>query len=187
MPHNVSSSSFVLNFAYAEAQEAAKNLEEVHTIYDKFLEFLRKDLEAFESRMETSHSALPPNGSQQQTNNAAGETSTLPAGFVTAGVQSQNSSFNTQSDDEKSPQSKELLEKRTQYGVAWIMCMRFARRAENLRSARAVFGKARRDRWAPWEVYEAAGKRLSQRCFDLGLTALRIQLLWSIIARRQLT
>ena len=75
-------------------------------------------------------------------------------------MQSQNSSFNTQSDDEKPTKSKELLDKRTQHGVAWIMYMRFARRAENLRSARAVFGKARRDRWTPWEVYEAAGMQL---------------------------
>ena len=31
-------SSFVLNFAYAEAQEANKNFEEVHAAFDKFLE-----------------------------------------------------------------------------------------------------------------------------------------------------
>lgn len=147
--------SFVLNFAYAEAQEAAKNLEEVHAIYEKFLEILRTDLETAETRVNASN----PNGSQQPSNGTSGETSTLPPGFVTAGVQSQNSSFNTQGDDEKPQQSKELHDKRTQYGVAWIMCMRFARRAENLRSARAVFGKARRDRWTPWEVYEAAGTK----------------------------
>lgn len=34
--------------------------------------------------------------------------------------------------------------------------MRFCRRAEGLKSSRAVFGKARKDKWTSWEVYEAA-------------------------------
>lgn len=37
------------------------------------------------------------------------------------------------------------------------MYMRFARRAEGLKPARSVFGKARKDKWISWEVYEAAG------------------------------
>jgi cleavage stimulation factor subunit 3 len=48
------------------------------------------------------------------------------------------------------------------------MYMRFARRAEGVKSSRMAFGKARKDRWAPWEVYEAAGMFLlapqSVRC-----------------------
>jgi cleavage stimulation factor subunit 3 len=67
-----------------------------------------------------------------------------------------NASFTTQG-DEKPPQNKELNEKRQEYGLAWTVYMRFARRAEGLKSARAVFGQARRDKWTPWEVYESAG------------------------------
>lgn len=40
--------------------------------------------------------------------------------------------------------------------MAWIMYMRFCRRAEGLKSYRAVFAKARKDKWTTWEVYEAA-------------------------------
>ncbi|KAF9487360.1 hypothetical protein BDN71DRAFT_1436920 [Pleurotus eryngii] len=36
------------------------------------------------------------------------------------------------------------------------MYMRFARRAEDIKSARAVFQRARKDRWVPWEVYDAS-------------------------------
>ena len=35
------------------------------------------------------------------------------------------------------------------------MC--FGRRAEGVKSLRGIFGKARRDRWISWEVYEASG------------------------------
>ena len=35
--------------------------------------------------------------------------------------------------------------------------MRFGRRSEGVKSFRGIFGKARRDRWIPWEVYEASG------------------------------
>ena len=40
--------------------------------------------------------------------------------------------------------------------------MRFGRRSEGVKSLRSIFGKARRDRWIPWEVYEASGL-----CFSL--------------------
>lgn len=126
-----------MNFAYAEALEADKKFEEVHATFDKFLEVLRKDLEAVETRVNAATPSLP-NGSQSQPNVAAD------------GAQSQSSEGGP-------PKSKELNDRRTEYGVAWIVYMRFARRAENLKSARAVFGKARRDKWTPWEVFEAAG------------------------------
>ncbi|THH30999.1 hypothetical protein EUX98_g3183 [Antrodiella citrinella] len=47
-------------------------------------------------------------------------------------------------------------DKRTQFGTAWIMYMRFARRAESSKAARDVFSKARKDNWVTWKVYEAA-------------------------------
>jgi cleavage stimulation factor subunit 3 len=90
-------------------------------------------------------------------------------------VTSNNSSFATQASDEKPPRSKELAERRTEYGVVWIMYMRFGRRAEGLQSSRTIFGRARKDRWTPWEVYEAAGKatrRLPGTWFILFISAL---------------
>ena len=35
--------------------------------------------------------------------------------------------------------------------------MRFGRRSEGVKSLRAIFFKARRERFIPWEVYEASG------------------------------
>lgn len=71
---------------------------------------------------------------------------------------SNNSSFNTQVSEDKPPQVSELVERRKEYGVVYIMYMRFGRRAEGVKSSRAIFARARKDRWVNWEVYEAAGK-----------------------------
>ena len=45
-------------------------------------------------------------------------------------------------------------------GLPYIVYMRFAR-IESVKTSRAVFGRARKDRWAPWEVSEASGAYLS--------------------------
>ena len=50
---------------------------------------------------------------------------------------------------------------RIEYGIAWSMYMHFERRSEGMKSLCGIFGKARRDRWIPWEVYEASGLCLS--------------------------
>ncbi len=130
--------SFVLNFAYAEAQEANRNYEEVHNTYEKFLEVLKKDLQEIEDRVTSANSS-------QST-----EMGNLSQGSIT--------SLDSQGSQESKPsRAKEISDRKTEYGLAWIVYMRFARRAEHLKSARSVFGKARRDKWTPWEVYEAAG------------------------------
>lgn len=55
------------------------------------------------------------------------------------------------------PKAKELEERRKEFGLVYTMFMRFARRAEGLKSSRAVFAKARREALIPWEVYESSG------------------------------
>ncbi|KAH9045764.1 hypothetical protein EDB85DRAFT_1908267 [Lactarius pseudohatsudake] len=136
--------SFLLNFACAEALELQGNLEEVHKVFERFLEALRRDLDNHEARIVTSATSSTVSTGAADIPNSQG-TEVIPA----------NASFTTQT-DEKPPQNKELSEKRQEYGLAWTVYMRFARRAEGLKSARAVFAQARRDKWTPWEVYESA-------------------------------
>ena len=166
--------SFVLNFAYAEALELQGDFTEVHATFDKFLETLRKDLEALESRVNASNGSSSSQQSQTQHNGDA------PASQQ--GPTSNHSSFNTQSSDEKPPKNKELCDKRTDYGIAWIVYIRFARRAEGLKSARNVFSKARRDRWTPWEVHEAEGAHRSLTLHPVRPSPEIVQPAWSIIA-----
>ncbi|KAI0687236.1 Suf-domain-containing protein [Earliella scabrosa] len=167
--------SFVLNYAYAEELERHGNFAEVHAVFDKFLKILSKDLEALEAKVNSANSSSSSIGSQQ------GQSKDGQAMDVTpAGVQSQNSSFNTQSSDDRPPKNKELTDKRTDYGNVWIVYIRFARRAEGLQSARTLFGKARRDRLTPWEVHEAEALmeyhcgnkdvQVASRIFEKGMT-----------------
>ena len=146
----------MLTFAYTEAQEIKKEFADVHTTYDKFLTLLRSQLETFEQTITSANTssstaaAAPTNGSGNGIVN--NHTSTTEPG-----IQSTNSSFNTQASDEKPSKNAELQRLRTEYGVAWIMYMRFGRRSEGVKSLRAIFFKARRERFIPWEVYEASG------------------------------
>ncbi|OCH93262.1 Suf-domain-containing protein [Obba rivulosa] len=164
--------SFVLNFAYAEALEIQENYEEVHAVFNKFVDILRADLDALESRLSSTNGPTSSNPALQSGAADVSPPTSQP------GSQSQGSSVNSQSSDEKNPKSKELVDRRTEYGIAWIVYMRFAQRSEGLKSKRAVFAKARKDRWTPWEVYEAAalmeyhcGKNveIASRIFERGL------------------
>jgi cleavage stimulation factor subunit 3 len=131
-----------------EALELQGNFEEVHKVFERFLEALRRDLDVHEARIAPSATSSTMSTGGAELIGSQG-TEIIPP----------NASFTTQS-DEKPFQSKELSEKRQEYGLAWTVYMRFARRAEGLKSARGVFAQARRDKWTPWEVYESAGASL---------------------------
>ena len=139
----------MLNFAYAEALELQSKFTEVHATFEKFLEVLRKDLEARETKLNASTFSSSSLSSQR----SVGDVSQLQTGTLTP-----KECFTTMSSTEDKPsKNKELADRQTDYGIAWMTYIRFARRAESLKSARSVFGKARRDRWTPWQVHEAEG------------------------------
>ncbi|KZV73632.1 Suf-domain-containing protein [Peniophora sp. CONT] len=139
--------SFVLNFAYAEALEleGAGSFSAVHELYTTFLATLRADLEQREEALANTSGEL--SGSQDNEMPDASQASLrMPNGF------------NAHAADEKNPARKDFAERRREYGVVWIMYMRFARRAEGTKAGRDTFGKARLDKLAPWQVYEAAAQ-----------------------------
>ncbi|KAJ2925795.1 hypothetical protein H1R20_g11295, partial [Candolleomyces eurysporus] len=145
--------SYLLTFAYVEVMEQKKDYAEVHATFERFLGLQSKVLDELQK-----NSPDAANGSFNETQPAS---------------QSTNSSFGSQSSDEKPPKLTELQERRTEYGLAYIFYMRFARRAEGLQALRKVFGKARKDKWAPWEVYEASAL-MEYHCFDDKAVASRI-------------
>lgn len=53
--------------------------------------------------------------------------------------------------------NSDLEDRKKEYALTYIIYMRFARRAEGVKASRSLFGKARRDKYASWEVYEAGG------------------------------
>ncbi|KAL9712323.1 mRNA 3'-end-processing protein rna14 [Leucoagaricus gongylophorus] len=176
--------SYLLNFAYAEAQEARKDLAEVHATYERFLDILRIELELQEKNVNQSvtlnanGSASPTNGSTTAEHGGSGDINmgeAVPAPVISPNSSQQSQGSSTQDDDHR---TKELAERRSEFGLAYVMYMRFGRRAEGVRSSRAIFGKARKDRWTPWEVFDAAAlmeyhcsneKNVASRIFEKGL------------------
>lgn len=67
-------------------------------------------------------------------------------------------SFSSQKSDEKN--AEEFTSTRKVFGNIYIMYIRFALRAEGVEASRQVFAKARKDKWTPWEVFEAAGRSM---------------------------
>jgi cleavage stimulation factor subunit 3 len=142
--------SYLLTFAYTEVQETKTEFADVHATYEKFLNLLRNDLDALEAR----DKAASPNSSFNSNNNnhangpnangfdatQSGTPTAAAPPFAVPGLSgagggsgteagSENSSFNTQASDEKTPKSSELQERRTEFGLAYIVYMRFGRRA----------------------------------------------------------
>ncbi|KAJ3496355.1 hypothetical protein NLJ89_g10496 [Agrocybe chaxingu] len=149
-------SSYSLTFAYAEVLEIKKDIPAVHELYKKFLNTLQANLDLLEQSQ--SKSFLSSNGSVAPGNQPHSEAQSL---------------------------SPDLQKHRTEYGLVWIMYMRFGQRAEGVKSLRGIFGQARKQRWTPWEVYEAAAMMeyhcskdtsVASRIFEKGLDCFRNEL-----------
>ncbi|KAH9478817.1 mRNA 3'-end-processing protein RNA14 [Psilocybe cubensis] len=150
-------SSFLLNFAYAEALEINKDHAEVHATYEKFLGILRANLDRLKktSKPDATASAII---SEPRSN--------VPLVSL------------QELQEDKMPKTTELEKHRTEYGLAWIMYMCFGMRAEDVKAFQTIFGKARRDLWLSWEIYEAAvlteyhcsdDKGVASRIFEKGM------------------
>ena len=126
-------SSHLLTFAYIEALELQKKFDDVKAVFDAFLELHKADLAATEERIKSSSST-----SSIKTEDDATEQSSAR-------------------DDKATIKDDELEDKKNEYGLVYIMYLRFVRRTENVAAARAIFKRARFDKWVTWHVYEASG------------------------------
>lgn len=147
--------SFVLTFAYAEAleQQGSRNYPLVHEAYRGLTASLRTALGCLESTLtvaSTTHS----------TGNEAGPSSS-PHSTASRGI-------NVRTAGEMSLLRTDFAERRREYGVVWIMYMRFARRAEGMHACHGIFSSARLDRFTPWQVYDAAARGEYYLTSDVG-------------------
>ncbi|KAF5390357.1 hypothetical protein D9757_002906 [Collybiopsis confluens] len=151
------SSSFLLTFAYAEALEVRKDYAQVHMTYSDFLEVQRKLLEGLVTRVDLSKEKKTPE--LGDTDDSIVEPDP-PADTALAAL------------------GDDFEDRKKEYALTYIMYMRFARRAEGVKASRSLFGKARRDKFASWEVYEAGAlmeyhttqdKEVATRIFEAGM------------------
>ncbi|KAK1231479.1 mRNA 3'-end-processing protein rna14 [Marasmius sp. AFHP31] len=153
-------SSFVLNFALAEALEAKKEYTEVHAVYEKFMSILRDELTTLDSAEKAR--VAEQAGSSTLENDAM--SLDRPA---------------DQSNGGSSSTSEEIKERRKEFGTVYISYMRFVRRAEGVNATRPLFIKARKDPLMPWQVYESAAlmeyhcsgeKEVATKIFERGMS-----------------
>ncbi|THV01666.1 Suf-domain-containing protein [Dendrothele bispora CBS 962.96] len=145
--------SFVLNFAHIDLLESKREFQEVHNAFDRFLDVLRKNLEIVHKEASTA-SVHEPSDSDTVLNT-----------ILTAPMLS-------------STEPGELMQRKQEYGLVWIMYLRFGRRAEGVQTARMIFAKARQCKFTPWQAYEAAAsteyhcfgeKEVAIKIFNLGM------------------
>ncbi|KAL5512186.1 hypothetical protein ACEPAG_3471 [Sanghuangporus baumii] len=150
-------SSFVLNFALAENYELQKNNAEVHATYTKLLQRVLEEIEALDSKINAS-------ANTNENESTPGHAGTTEANAEQADAPPPSSGLNkelsmsttTSSSSEDSSLATQLRERKQEYGLVYIMYIRFAMRSEGLEASRLVFQRARKDKYAPWEVFEAA-------------------------------
>ncbi|KAJ3774932.1 Suf-domain-containing protein [Lentinula raphanica] len=152
------SSSFLLNFAYAEALEIKKEYAQVHTTYSDFLQAQKDSLEKLQEQL------------NQDKDKTKGDDIDDEIATDIDGLNSNDSLLSAVNND--------LEDRKKEYALTYIMYMRFARRSEGVKASRTLFGKARRDKYASWEVYEAGAlmeyhttqdKEVATRIFEAGM------------------
>lgn len=162
--HSWFSFSFLLTFAYAELQESKKEYKDVHDTFEKLLAALHTEIKTLEAKISPAPSsdAIDPaqghvanNANNNAVDNAANNA--VNGSYLQDPSGSKDNSFDSQSSDEKPSDASELIERKRDLGMAYVFYMRFGRRAEGVAMSRKIFGRARKDNYIPWQVYEAAG------------------------------
>ncbi|KAJ7715278.1 hypothetical protein B0H16DRAFT_1806147 [Mycena metata] len=142
--------SFALTYAYAELLEKSQltkghcDFTEIHSVYERFFGVLCVELARL-TAVASEPAVEAPNGD-------ATDPEAAPADPPTKEELA-----------ERKKNQEELPELKKQYSSTWINYMRLARRAQGHKACRDVFGKARKDEYIGWEVYEA-GAMTEYRC-----------------------
>ncbi|KAI9638306.1 putative cleavage stimulation factor, 77kDa subunit [Dioszegia hungarica] len=144
--------SILLTFATAEIEEDRKLFSEAHALFTNLLDQLAHDMDALNDRI------------AQEVIAAKGPEIPRPA---TDGMDIDGEGpmavYNRVMDEREERgrlvserRGKEADELRNAMGVVWVMYMRYARRAEGIKGARAIFAKARKSPHVTWHIYEAS-------------------------------
>ncbi|KZT55980.1 Suf-domain-containing protein [Calocera cornea HHB12733] len=160
--------SFLLHFAAAELEESRRALPAAHALFNTLITNLSAQLAQL-----------------KQSIDAEAEAARGPAiDSASAGQElSEDLRKATEEREERGARvwarrGRELDDLKAAMQVAWIMLMRFARRAEGLKAARTVFGRARKSEWVGWQVFEASAlmeyhctkaSDVAGKIFELGL------------------
>ncbi|WVO12857.1 hypothetical protein L204_100465 [Cryptococcus depauperatus] len=171
--------SFLLTFALAEAEENHKNYSACHSLYTFLIDRLNPDVDELRNKTarEVQAAQGPPIPGAE--NAVVGKIGNLDEDSNEAQqIQVLVEEREKRGQLVAEARAKDVEELMISISVVWNMYMRFARRAEGIKSARSVFGKARRSAHLTWHVFEASAlveyhsnkdSAVAIRIFELGL------------------
>ncbi|WVR05236.1 hypothetical protein IAU60_002248 [Kwoniella sp. DSM 27419] len=166
--------SFLLTFALSELLEDLHNFGTVHELFVSLIDTLTPEVESLNKtialEVEAAKGPEIPNADTLGDINMDGD-----------GVSDVQKMV-----EERENRGKLVAERRgveveqliRGINIAWVMYMRFARRAEGIKAARGVFGKARKSPHLSWHIFEASAmmeyhsnkdSAVAIRIFELGL------------------
>ncbi|KAF7318018.1 CFIA complex component [Mycena chlorophos] len=184
------SESHAPTYAYAEQLELAelkkhsaqRDFAEIHTVYERFFGLLRTELTRLKQPVDAAPAAATDTSGDDPVSDANGNANGNANGPANGDAPADGAAA------PPNPLADELVERQKHYSNAWINYMRFARRAQGPKAGRDVFGKARRDEFTGWEVFESAalteyrysrndskekkendGKDVAARIFEMGM------------------
>ncbi|WWD10146.1 hypothetical protein V865_008280 [Kwoniella europaea PYCC6329] len=165
--------SFLLTFSLTELLEDLSQYTAVHELYQNFLSSLSPEIDDLKKVIErevemAKGPEIPP---------VAGGDITMDGDGLSE-YQRMVEERENRGKLVEERRGKQLQELSRGINVGWIMYMRFARRAEGIKAARAVFGKARKSPYLTWQIFEASAmmeyhsnkdSAVAIRIFELGL------------------
>ncbi|WVO21992.1 mRNA 3'-end-processing protein RNA14 [Cryptococcus decagattii] len=178
---NACPKSFLLTFANAELQEERKAFPTCHSLYTTLISKLNPEVDELRQNVarEVEIARGPPiPGSEKAATAAAVGDSIDVDGNDISDIQRLVEEREQRGELVAQRRGKDVEELMIGISVVWIMYMRFARRAEGIKAARGVFGKARKSPHLTWHVFEASAlmeyhtnkdAAVAIRIFELGL------------------
>ncbi|ORY33805.1 hypothetical protein BCR39DRAFT_519303 [Naematelia encephala] len=169
------SKSFLLNFALADAEEEHKNFATCHEIYDTLISHLQPEIDELKITVAAEVDA------------ARGPEIPAP---LDGTIDDEVASETARLIEEREARGRLVEERRgqdvdalaTAASVVWIMYMRFARRAEGIKAARGIFGKARKSAHVTWHVFEASAMMEYHSNKDASVAIRIFELGWKLFA-----
>ena len=175
--HNLLTFSVLLTFAAAELAETLKDAALAHSLFTNLIDRLSSEAATLQAALEKEvAAAMGPEIPKPESGIPTDSTTGAPSANGGGGgmeIDDDKDAFAPQSeytrqvadrqrrgDEVKERRGKEVEEAKEAMGVVWVMYMRFARRCEGIKSARAVFGRARKSAWVSWHPFEASGMLL---------------------------
>jgi cleavage stimulation factor subunit 3 len=162
--------SVLLTFAAAEMAETLKDPATAHSLFTNLIDCLSAEASSLQAVLEKEvAAAMGPEVPKPETGVPESDTNANANGNGN-GMDVDEDAFAPQSEYTrqvaererrgeavKDRRGKEVQDVKEAMGVVWVMYMRFARRSEGIKSARAVFGRARKSVWVSWHPFEASG------------------------------